>query len=162
MEEGPVRLVAERARVPVEGGAAVAMAALAATLAVAVALQWGRARKEKDPPLLRLTQAGYRGLLRGLAHAHWVVVGLALVLCVAVGRIAFTFGGEFLPYFREGHFIAPGFLLSAHKPALSVGKTLRNCTSPLSKVAASSRTAEMTSSWTPSPRSTLRFRMQAC
>jgi CzcA family heavy metal efflux pump len=67
------------------------------------------ARKTEDPPLQRVLKAIYR---RGLwVTTRWprTVILLVAVLCIAALTRLSSFGGEFLPEFREGHFVLQVF-----------------------------------------------------
>src|SRR5439155_3614917 len=70
-------------------------------------------RKTEEPRLQRWLKTGYRRVLGFLARWPRLVVGAVVMICLgAATRVPF-FGGEFLPEFREGHFVlqvsmAPG------------------------------------------------------
>lgn len=66
-----------------------------------------------EPWLLRFLQAIYRRGLRWLLPQAWLLLLFALLLVGGAAGLATKLGGEFLPDFREGHFVlqvstAPG------------------------------------------------------
>jgi CzcA family heavy metal efflux pump len=71
------------------------------------------AGRETPPKLQGFLRRNYERLLGGVARYPVPVVGVVVLLCVlALARVPFL-GGEFLPAFREGHFVlqvsaAPG------------------------------------------------------
>jgi Cu/Ag efflux pump CusA len=74
----------------------------------------------------RWLRRGYERVLRGVARAPTVVIVTVAILCaIAISRLP-TLGGEFLPEFREGHFVlqvsaAPGTSLPE---MLRIGKQI--------------------------------------
>ena len=95
--------------------------AILASLAVALTLTpalsfllFRRGVKNSEEPRLQLAlKNGYTRVLRRLAGHPGVVIGLAVVVCLAAALKLPGFGKEFLPEFREGHFVlavsmAPG------------------------------------------------------
>ncbi len=84
------------------------------------------ARDAEMPRLQRALRAGYEQILRWVARHPVGVVGTVALLCaLALSRLPFL-GGEFLPEFREGHFVlavstAPGTSLPE---MLRIGKQL--------------------------------------
>ena len=106
--------------------------AILASLAVAVTLTpaltflfFAKGAREKKPPWIQsFLRRHYARLLGGVARHPIPIVGLVAVLCLlALARVPFL-GGEFLPAFREGHFVlqvstAPGTSL---QEMLRVGK----------------------------------------
>src|SRR5882724_5025098 len=66
-------------------------------------------RKTEEPLLQRWLKSGYRGILRFVARWPRAMIAVVVILCIfAATRLAF-FGGEFLPEFREGHFVLQVF-----------------------------------------------------
>ena len=96
------------------------MASLLVALTVTPALSYlvfGKGvRRTEDPRLQRWLKTGYERVLGFVSHWPWALIAAVLVLCIfAATRLPF-FGGEFLPEFREGHFVlqvvtAPGTAL---------------------------------------------------
>src|SRR6185503_4168758 len=85
------------------------LASLAVALTVTPALAlvvFGRGVPQTaEPRLQRWLKARYRrGLTRVAGQPRRVAVAVALLCVVALGALPF-FGGEFLPDFREGHFV---------------------------------------------------------
>jgi CzcA family heavy metal efflux pump len=87
--------------------------ALTVTPALALAVFSGGVRADVEPRLQRWIKEGYRRWLgRVAAQPRRVIAAVALLCCAALAVLPF-FGGEFLPEFREGHFVlqvsaAPG------------------------------------------------------
>jgi Cu/Ag efflux pump CusA len=83
-------------------------------------------RTAAEPRLQRWLKAGYEAVLRRLAgHPGWVMA-LGLLICLAAVTRLPEFGHEFLPTFREQHFVlqaslAPG---SSLEETLRVGRTI--------------------------------------
>jgi CzcA family heavy metal efflux pump len=100
------------------------LASLAVALTVTPALAlvvFGRGVPENAEPRLQgwLKEHYRRGLMRVAVHPRRVTAAVALLCAVALGALPF-FGGEFLPDFREGHFVlqvstAPGTSLQEMK-----------------------------------------------
>src|SRR6266481_2209297 len=66
-------------------------------------------------------KGGYRRVLDIVARWPRAMIGLVVVLCLgAASRLPF-FGGEFLPEFREGHYVLQVFTA----PGTSLPETLR-------------------------------------
>ena len=78
--------------------------ALTVTPALAYVLLPG-AGGATEPPLLRFLHAGYDRLLRALDRDWLLVLACTLLLLVAGGLAAWSFGGQFLPELRENHFV---------------------------------------------------------
>ncbi len=79
------------------------------------------ARKTEDPPLQRVLKAVYH---RGLwVTTHWprTIIVIVAVLCTAALTKLSSFGGEFLPEFREGHFVLQVFVA----PGTALAETIR-------------------------------------
>ncbi|HME73787.1 MAG TPA: efflux RND transporter permease subunit [Myxococcota bacterium] len=87
--------------------------ALTVTPALSLALLGPQVRTLGEPRLQRWVKARYRRQLSRVAsHPRRVVAAVALLCTAALAALPF-FGGEFLPDFREGHFVlevsaAPG------------------------------------------------------
>jgi Cu/Ag efflux pump CusA len=103
--------------------AVLASLVVAITLTPALALVlFGRpgGLRPDAPPLVRAMQRGYAALLRRVVAHPWLVsLGALLLLGAAVG-VTPLLGREFLPQFREGHFVlqvslAPGGSIDALK-----------------------------------------------
>jgi CzcA family heavy metal efflux pump len=92
------------------------MASLVVALTVTVSLCFlllARARISEDPAYIRGLKGLHRRVLEIVSRRPRIVMGLVLALCAAAGAAIPFFGGEFLPDFRESHFIvqmsaAPG------------------------------------------------------
>jgi len=62
-------------------------------------------RSAKEPRLQTWLKAAYTRILRAVARWPEALIAVVVVICVlAITRLPF-FGGEFLPEFREGHFV---------------------------------------------------------
>ena len=80
---------------------------MALTLTPALSLIFFRkgVRNSAEPWLQRFLKRVYGFLLSFIFRWPRTIVGVVLVICVvALTRLPF-FGGEFLPEFREGHFV---------------------------------------------------------
>jgi len=78
-------------------------------------------RKTGEPRLQRGLKAAYRGALGFVARGPGIIIALVAVICLlAATRLPF-FGGEFLPEFREGHFVLQVFAA----PGTSLPEMLR-------------------------------------
>src|SRR6266404_6333951 len=88
------------------------MASLLVALTVTPALSFlffGRGvRKTGDPLLQRWLKAGYLKVLGFVARWPRVMMALVVIFCIA-GLTRLPAGGEFLPEFREGHFVLQVF-----------------------------------------------------
>ncbi len=85
------------------------LVALTLTPALTYLLFAKGARKTEDPHLQHVLKALYR---RGLwVTTHWprTIIVIVAVLCLAALTRLSSFGGEFLPEFREGHFVLQVF-----------------------------------------------------
>ncbi len=79
------------------------------------------ARKGEDPSIQRWLKGGYRRILGLVARWPRAIMLAVAVLCVlAATRVPF-FGGDFLPTFREGHYVLQVFAL----PGTSMPEMLR-------------------------------------
>jgi Cu/Ag efflux pump CusA len=97
------------------------LVALTVTPALAYLFFGKGVRKTKDPLLQRWLKAGYVRVLGFVARWPRLIMTAVLILCiVAVWRVQF-FGGEFLPEFREGHYVLQVFGV----PGTSMQETLR-------------------------------------
>jgi CzcA family heavy metal efflux pump len=89
------------------------LVALTVTPALSLAVFSGGVPVTAEPRLQRWIKAAYRRwLTRVAAQPGRVMAAVALLCCAALAMVPF-FGGEFLPEFREGHFVlqvsaAPG------------------------------------------------------
>ena len=87
--------------------------ALTVTPALSLAVFSRGVRTDAEPRLQRWLKEGYRRwLARVSTQPRRVIAAVALLCCAALAVLPF-FGGEFLPEFREGHFVlqvstAPG------------------------------------------------------
>src|SRR5262249_4999478 len=78
---------------------------LTVTPALSLAVFSGGVPADTEPPLQRWIKGGYRRwLARVAAQPGRVMTAVALLCCAALALLPF-FGGEFLPEFREGHFV---------------------------------------------------------
>ena len=89
------------------------LVALTVTPALASAFFSRGAPREREPWLQHRLKGGYNGVLRFVARWPKAVIGAVLLLCIGAACCVPFFGGEFLPQFREGHFVlqiwaAPG------------------------------------------------------
>ncbi len=79
------------------------------------------ARKAQEPPIQHALKVVYRGILRfTMRWPRAIIVVVAAVCIAALTRLPF-FGGEFLPEFREGHFVLQVFAA----PGTSLPEMLR-------------------------------------
>lgn len=85
-------------------------------------LLFPRGAKESNPPRLQMwLRRGYERLLDWVSRHALPVLGLVALVCVlALSRLPFL-GGEFLPEFREGHFV----LGVSTAPGASLAETMR-------------------------------------
>ena len=63
------------------------------------------AKRTGDHKPIQLLKAAYRGVMSYVINAPKTMIGLGVVLCVAAVGLLSRFGAEFLPEFREGHFV---------------------------------------------------------
>lgn len=87
--------------------------ALTVTPAMACLLLPSGLDRARVPLFLEHLRTRYVGVLRRISQKHARLVGLVVVLCLLAAVMASRFGEEFLPEFREGHFVvgvtaAPG------------------------------------------------------
>ncbi|MBI5487746.1 MAG: efflux RND transporter permease subunit [Deltaproteobacteria bacterium] len=81
------------------------LAAVTLTPALCAVLLPRRAGKAAQPHLMRGLRAGYRRLVAAALPHPWTIGAVGLVLCAGAAALLPLFGGEFLPEFREGHFV---------------------------------------------------------
>src|SRR5262249_1191902 len=62
-------------------------------------------RKADEPSVQHWLKRGYRGVLGFVARWPRAIIVLVVLLCAAAATRLPFFGGEFLPDFREGHFV---------------------------------------------------------
>lgn len=79
--------------------------ALTVTPAMALVLLPRATERVHDPFFVRGLKAGYQRILAGLTRVPRVVTGAAIALVVLALGLMGRFGEEFLPEFREGHFV---------------------------------------------------------
>jgi CzcA family heavy metal efflux pump len=101
------------------------LASLVTALTVTPALTlvfFARHTKDASAPRLQgFLRRGYEKTLHGVArHPVFIVVGVVLFVILALSRVS-SLGGEFLPEFREGHFV----LGVSTAPGASLEETLR-------------------------------------
>jgi CzcA family heavy metal efflux pump len=79
--------------------------ALTVTPALTLAFFAPHPKDTTAPRLQQVLRHGYESMLRGVARHPWVLVsGVVLFVVLALTRVS-KLGGEFLPEFREGHFV---------------------------------------------------------
>ncbi|HYV27503.1 MAG TPA: efflux RND transporter permease subunit, partial [Candidatus Eisenbacteria bacterium] len=97
------------------------LVALTVTPALSYALLGKGTRQGGEPRLQQWLKRGYDRLLRFVSRWPRVLIVVVLLLCLgAATRLPFL-GGEFLPEFREGHFVLQ--IITA--PGTSLAETLR-------------------------------------
>jgi len=101
------------------------MASLLVALTVTPALAYlffGKGvRKTEEPVVQQGLKTAYRGALGFVARWPRVIIALVAIVCVAAATRLPFFGGEFLPEFREGHFVLQVFAA----PGTSLPEMLR-------------------------------------
>jgi CzcA family heavy metal efflux pump len=100
------------------------LASLAAALTVTPALclaMLARTKPHEEPKYVRWMKARHRGWLDALSRRPRTVIVAALVMSLMAAATLPFFGGEFLPEFREGHFIVH----MAALPGTSLEESLR-------------------------------------
>ncbi len=80
------------------------LVAITVTPALSLILLPG-ARVRTEPFFLRWLKQGYRRMLSFLSRAPGGVMGISALLCVAALALIPRLRGEFIPEFREGHFV---------------------------------------------------------
>lgn len=110
--------------------AIMASLAVALTLTPALSLLFFKkgVRDSKEPRLQTWLKQAYGGTLKLVARGPFVVMALVAIICVGALLMLPHFGSEFLPEFREGHFVvhvdmAPGTSLPE---MLRVGTAISN------------------------------------
>ena len=99
-------------------------ASLAAALTVTPALclaMLSRTKPQEEPKYVRWLKGQHRGWLEALSQRPRTVIVAALLMFLAAAATLPFFGGEFLPEFREGHFV----LHMAALPGTSLEESLR-------------------------------------
>jgi CzcA family heavy metal efflux pump len=79
--------------------------ALTVTPALALLLLPGAAHGTGEHWFLRTLKGGYHAVITRAMRAPRMLLSAGVVLCAAAVVLLATFGGEFLPEFREGHFV---------------------------------------------------------
>ena len=79
--------------------------ALTVTPALAFLLFGKDERRRNEPPFLVWLKRRYRRGLRRICRRPGIVAGVAALVTLLAAAGMFTLGGEFLPSFREGHFV---------------------------------------------------------
>ncbi len=79
--------------------------ALTVTPALCCLLLPGIADRARTPAFLTLLKAGYERVLARLMPHRATIVALGVCLCLAAVAMLRSLGQEFLPAFREGHFV---------------------------------------------------------
>jgi CzcA family heavy metal efflux pump len=97
------------------------LVALTLTPALSYLLFGQGARKAREPRLQHVLKYLYRGILRVTTHWPRAMIALVALICLAALTRLSSFGGEFLPDFREGHFVLQVFAA----PGTSLPETLR-------------------------------------
>ena len=100
------------------------MASLAVALTVTPALCYlmlSRVEPHKEPKYVSWFKERHRRWLDSLSKHPRTVIGVAVALCLGAAATLPFFGGEFLPEFREGHFI----IHMAAIPGTSLEESLR-------------------------------------
>jgi len=86
------------------------LVALTITPALSFLLFGRGARKSEDPPVQRWFKGGYRRVLGLVARWPRAVIAAVVLLCIAAVLPLFRLpGGDFLPDFREGHYVCQVF-----------------------------------------------------
>jgi Cu/Ag efflux pump CusA len=100
------------------------LASLAVALTVTPALCYlllARTAPHEEPRYVRWLKERHRRLLHGVSRAPGTVLAVSALLCAGGAATLPFFGGEFLPEFREGHFI----LHMALVPGTALEESLR-------------------------------------
>jgi len=95
--------------------------ALTLTPALSYVLFGKGARKAREPRIQHVLKVIYRGILRLTTRWPRTVILVVAAICIAALTRLSSFGGEFLPDFREGHFVLQVFAA----PGTSLPETLR-------------------------------------
>jgi CzcA family heavy metal efflux pump len=97
------------------------LVALTLTPALSYLLFGKGARRAREPHLQHVLKFIYRGILRITTRWPRTIIVLVALICIAALTRLSSFGGEFLPDFREGHFVLQVFAA----PGTSLPETLR-------------------------------------
>lgn len=100
------------------------LASLGVALTVTPALCYlmlSRVGPHAEPRYVLWLKSQHRSWLAGISRYPRTIIGLALAVCVGAGYTTKHFGGEFLPEFREGHFVIHMVLT----PGTSLQESLR-------------------------------------
>lgn len=97
--------------------------ALVATPALATLAIGGHPGSDREPWLQRSLKQAYAAALRPLLRWPWFSLIAAMAAVAAAAALIPTFGGEFLPPFREGHFVVQ----LAAAPGTSLPEMRRQC-----------------------------------
>ena len=100
------------------------LASLGVALTVTPALCYvllSKVTPHEEPKHVRWLKEQHRRWLAGVSRRPRTVIGLALLLCLGAVAMLPFFGGEFLPEFREGHYI----LHMAAVPGTSLAESVR-------------------------------------
>jgi len=81
------------------------LVALTVTPALSLILLSRATQRTTEPSFLRMLKRGYTGFLRRLMRWPKLIMAGSLVVFLASLGLLTTFGEEFLPEFREGHFV---------------------------------------------------------
>ncbi|HKQ46863.1 MAG TPA: efflux RND transporter permease subunit [Phycisphaerae bacterium] len=85
--------------------AASLVVALTLTPALSLLLLPQRADRAVEPAFIERLKERYRRLLARIGGRPRMVIVSSAILCVLAAGLFFSLGGEFLPEFREGHFV---------------------------------------------------------
>ncbi len=97
------------------------LVALTLTPALSYLLFDKGARKAREPHLQHVLKFIYRGILRVTTRWPRTIIVVVAAICIAALTRLSSFGGEFLPDFREGHFVLQVFAA----PGTSLPEMLR-------------------------------------
>ena len=79
--------------------------ALTVTPALCILMLPQRAQRAREPRAITAVKGGYQRLLAVFARHPVATLTPVLLLCIGAALLSRRFGGEFLPEFREGHFV---------------------------------------------------------
>jgi Cu/Ag efflux pump CusA len=97
------------------------LVALTLTPALSYLLFEKGARKAREPRIQHVLKFIYRGILRVTTRWPRTIIVVVAAICIAALTRLSSFGGEFLPDFREGHFVLQVFAA----PGTSLPEMLR-------------------------------------
>jgi CzcA family heavy metal efflux pump len=102
------------------------LVALTLTPALTYLLFRSGAKKAEEPRLQTWLKAGYGRLLRITIARPRLVIVIVAVLCLTALMELRSFGGSFLPDFREGHFVLKAFAIpgTSLKEMMRIGKEI--------------------------------------